>query len=62
MQKGDVMYLPYGTLHQASTSANYSMHRAVNVERQYYVWLALIFAMIHKVAKPEMTVEAFEQR
>eukprot|EP00438_Fugacium_kawagutii_P024508 Skav231359 [mRNA] locus=scaffold1586:339336:341615:+ [translate_table: standard] len=59
MQKGDVMYLPYGTLHQASTSANYSMHLTVNVERQYYVWLALIFAMIHKVAKPEMTVESF---
>lgn len=59
MQQGDVMYLPYGTLHQASTSSDYSMHLTVNIERQYYVWLALIFAMIHKVAKPDLTIEAF---
>ena len=58
MQQGDVMYLPYGTLHQASTSSDYSMHLTVNIERQYYVWLALIFAMIHKVAKPDLTIEA----
>ena len=59
MQQGDVMYLPYGTLHQASTSSDYSMHLTVNIERQYYVWLALFFAMIHKVVMPEITVEGF---
>ena len=59
MQKGDVMYLPYGTLHQASTAADLSMHLTVNIERQYYVWLALIFGMIHKVTKPDLTIEAF---
>lgn len=61
MQQGDVMYLPYGTLHQASTSSDYSMHLTVNIERQYYVWLALFFAMIHKVVMPEITVEGFLQ-
>lgn len=61
MQQGDVMYLPYGTLHQASTSSDYSMHLTVNIERQYYVWLALFFAMIHKVLMPEITVEGFLQ-
>ena len=61
MQQGDVMYLPYGTLHQASTSSDYSMHLTVNIERQYYVWFALFFAMIHKVLMPEITVEGFLQ-
>ncbi|CAJ1335099.1 unnamed protein product [Effrenium voratum] len=59
MRGGDVMYLPYGTLHQATTYSDFSMHLTVNLERQYYVWLALIIAMMHKAARPELTVQGF---
>ena len=48
MKGGDVMYVPYGTLHLATTFSEFSMHLTVNIERQYYVWLALFLAMLHK--------------
>eukprot|EP00913_Durusdinium_trenchii_P014508 g13609.t1 len=59
MKGGDVMYVPYGTLHQASTSSDFSMHLTVNIERQYYVWLAVIFAMMHKAVEPKLSIEGF---
>ena len=59
LQGGDVMYLPFGTLHRASTDVDLSMHLTVNLERQFYVWHALFLAMIHKALRPELRVRKF---
>ena len=56
MQGGDVMYLPFGTLHQATTFSDFSMHLTVNLERQFYVWQALFLAMIHKMLQPGLSI------
>eukprot|EP00439_Symbiodinium_sp_Y106_P036327 s1433_g4.t1 len=59
LQGGDVMYLPFGTLHQASTDSDFSMHLTVNLERQFYVWQALFLAMIHKALQPDLRIKKF---
>ena len=59
LQGGDVMYLPFGTLHQASTGEDFSMHLTVNLERQFYVWHALLLAMIHKAFRPGLRIKKF---
>ena len=59
MKGGDVMYLPYGTLHQASTSSELSMHLTVNVERQFYAWLSVLLAMMHKASEKTLTLDRF---
>ena len=53
------MYLPFGTLHQASTDSDFSMHLTVNLERQFYVWQALFLAMIHKALQPDLRIKKF---
>lgn len=59
MRGGDVLYLPFHTLHQAKTGDELSMHLTVNVERQYYVWATLLIAVLHKVVDSSLTVEKF---
>lgn len=44
MRRGDAMYVPFGTLHRASTVAELSSHLTVNVERQCYTWANLLQA------------------
>eukprot|EP00747_Dinoflagellata_sp_TGD_P067457 gnl/TRDRNA2_/TRDRNA2_155278_c3_seq5.p1 gnl/TRDRNA2_/TRDRNA2_155278_c3~~gnl/TRDRNA2_/TRDRNA2_155278_c3_seq5.p1 ORF type:complete len:465 (+),score=81.14 gnl/TRDRNA2_/TRDRNA2_155278_c3_seq5:542-1936(+) len=51
MKGGDVMYVPFGTMHVATTSNELSSHLTVNVERQCFVWgnifrAAATYAMI----------------
>lgn len=59
LQGGDVMYLPFGTLHRANTDSDFSMHLTVNLERQFYVWQALFLAMIHKALQPGLRIKKF---
>ncbi|CAE7299057.1 unnamed protein product [Symbiodinium sp. CCMP2456] len=59
LQGGDVMYLPFGTLHRANTYSDFSMHLTVNLERQFYVWQALFLAMIHKALQPGLRIKKF---
>lgn len=54
---GDVLYVPFCTLHRAETTSELSSHLTVNVERQYYVWATLLLAILHKVVNPGLTVE-----
>lgn len=59
MQGGDVMYLPFSTLHKATTQSNLSAHLTINIERQYYVWATFIIAMLHKTINPRLKVVKF---
>ena len=59
LQGGDILYLPFGTLHQARTDTDFSMHLTVNLERQYYVWQSLFLAMIHKATNPGLRIKKF---
>lgn len=61
MRGGDVMYLPFNTLHQATTTSQLSMHLTVNVERQYFIWATLIVAVLHKVVSPPLKVDEFRK-
>mmetsp|Transcript_21125 Transcript_21125/g.38406 ORF Transcript_21125/g.38406 Transcript_21125/m.38406 type:complete len:441 (+) Transcript_21125:38-1360(+) len=44
MSGGDVMYVPFGTLHKAVTQDSYSVHLTVNIERQCYTWANILQA------------------
>ncbi|CAE8643547.1 unnamed protein product [Polarella glacialis] len=60
LRGGDVLYLPFGTLHQASTDEELSMHLTVNIERQYYVWGSLLQGALHKLVDADLRVEMFQ--
>lgn len=59
MRGGDTMYVPFHFLHKATTTDELSMHLTVNIERQYYVWGAVIMSMVSKAMKPNLEVHDF---
>lgn len=59
MRGGDVMYLPFLTMHKATTQDELSAHLTVNIERQYFVWSTLLLAALNKVLDPSLAVENF---
>eukprot|EP00746_Dinoflagellata_sp_MGD_P067945 gnl/MRDRNA2_/MRDRNA2_28041_c0_seq1.p1 gnl/MRDRNA2_/MRDRNA2_28041_c0~~gnl/MRDRNA2_/MRDRNA2_28041_c0_seq1.p1 ORF type:complete len:526 (+),score=74.41 gnl/MRDRNA2_/MRDRNA2_28041_c0_seq1:35-1579(+) len=64
MQGGDILYVPFGTMHQAWTSDQLSSHLTINIERQCYTWgnilhTAAIHAMFFKGGGQEVGVGAF---
>lgn len=59
MKGGDVMYVPFSTLHQAHTEDDLSAHLTVNVERQFYVWGHLFVVLMHKAVSPNLRVTDF---
>lgn len=58
---GDVLYVPFCTMHRAETTSELSSHLTVNVERQFYVWATLLLAILHKVMDSGLTVAHFLQ-
>merc|ERR1719333_1894121 len=57
MQGGDIMYVPFGTMHQAWTSDQLSSHLTINIERQCYTWGNILqTAAIHATMLKEKTV------
>jgi len=55
-QGGDVIYVPFHTMHQVKTGDQLSAHLTVNVERQYFIWATLMIAVAHKSANPQTTM------
>jgi len=42
LQAGDVMYIPFGTMHHVVAGDEMSSHLTVNIERQFHTWASLL--------------------
>jgi len=59
MNDGDVMFVPFRTIHYAWTEEQLSSHLTVNVERQHYVWgSALVSGLRHRACSNMGLIDA----
>ena len=63
MKGGDVLYVPFGTMHHVASATELSSHLTVNVERQFHTWASLLRAAMTKLLhNPTSSAYAEETR